>query len=70
MVKIGIRKPSIKRSIKARTTAKVKRSIKRSVNPMYGKKGNGLITNPKKSIYNSLYSRLTVGINPMSKKKK
>ncbi|MDG2980274.1 hypothetical protein [Latilactobacillus curvatus] len=69
MVKIGIRKPSIKRSIKARTTGKLKRSVKRSINPVYGKKGTGLVTNPKKSFYNSLYKKLTVGINPLSKKK-
>ena len=42
-MKMGMRKPSIKKSIKARTTGKVKRSIKRSVNPLYGKKGMGLI---------------------------
>lgn len=69
MVKIGIRKPNIKRSIKARTTGKLKRSVKRSINPVYGKKGTGLATNPKKSVYNSLYNKLTVGINPLSKKK-
>lgn len=37
-MKIGLRKPSIKKSLKARTTGKLKRSIKSSVNPLYGKK--------------------------------
>ena len=40
-MKIGIRKPSIKKSISARTTGKVKRKLKRVVNPLYGKKGMG-----------------------------
>lgn len=73
-MKIGIRKPSIKKSLKARTTGKLKRTLKSSVNPLYGKKGMGLINNPKKSIYNRVYNRTTVGIsdivNNNGKKKK
>ena len=37
-MKVAIRKPSIKKSIKARTTGKAKRAIKSSINPMYEKK--------------------------------
>lgn len=37
-----VRKPSIKKSIKARTTGKAKRAIKSSVNQLYGKKRNGM----------------------------
>lgn len=37
----GMGKPSIKRSIKARTTGKVKRAVKKAVIPGYGKKGMG-----------------------------
>lgn len=37
-MKIGLRKPSIKRSIKARTTGKLKRKIKSSIDPTYGKR--------------------------------
>lgn len=37
-MKVGIRKPSIKKSISAKTTGKVTRTLKKSVNPMYGKK--------------------------------
>ena len=49
-MKIGFRMPSLKKSIKARTTGKIKRSVKRAVNPLYGKKGVGLITsNPRYS---------------------
>lgn len=61
-MKIVIRKPSLKKSIKARTTSKIKRSIKSSVNPLYGKKGIGLINNPKKSIYNKVYNKTTISL--------
>ena len=36
-MKFGFRKPSLKKSIKARTTAKWKRKIKKSLNHFYGK---------------------------------
>ena len=42
-MKFGMRKPSLKKSFKARTTSKYKRAFKRSVNPFYGKKGIGFI---------------------------
>ena len=67
-MKIGFRMPSLKRSIKARTTGKIKRSVKRAVNPLYGKKGVGLITNPKKSVYNKVYKKVT--IDPLKSLKK
>lgn len=59
-MKFGIRKPSIKKSLKARTTGKLKKKMKRAVNPFYGKKGMGFITNPKKAIYNKVYNKTTV----------
>lgn len=61
-MKFGIRKPNIKKSLKARTTGKLKRSLKKSVNPFYGKKGIGLVTNPKKSIYNKVYKKTSFSI--------
>lgn len=61
-MKFGIRKPSIKKSLKARTTGKLKRSLKKSVNPFYRKKGTGLVTNPKKSIYNKVYKKTSFSI--------
>ena len=51
-MKIGIRKPSIKKSIKARTTAKAKRAVKSEFVPLYGKKGTGIVKDPKKAVYN------------------
>lgn len=62
-MKYGIRKPNIKKSIKARTTGKMKRNLKKSVNPLYGKKGIGFINDPKKAAYNAVYSRTTFGIS-------
>ena len=38
-MKIGVRKPSLKKAIKASTTGKAKRAVKKAVNPLYGKKG-------------------------------
>ena len=53
-MKVGIRKPSIKKSFKARTTGRVKRTLKSSIDPTYGKKGVGYIKNPKKAIYKKI----------------
>lgn len=61
-MKIGVRKPSLKRSLKARTTAKAKRQIKRALIPGYGKKGMGWIKNPKKAMYNKVYKKTTFSI--------
>lgn len=59
-MKFGVRKPNFKKSIKARTTGKLKRKMKRSVNPLYGKKGMGWINNPKKAAYNKVYNKTTI----------
>ncbi|WP_343221704.1 hypothetical protein [Peptoniphilus ovalis] len=66
-MKFGIRKPSLKKSFKARTTGKMKRAFRRSFDPTYGKKGVGFIKNPKKSIYNKVYHKTTFGINDLFK---
>lgn len=59
---LGMRKPSIKRSIKARTTGKAKRQLKSTVNPLYEKKGVGFINSPSKSINNKVYKKTTFSI--------
>lgn len=56
-MKFGMRKPSLKKSIAARTTGKIKRSIKKTLIPGYGKKGMGLINEPNKSMYNKIYKK-------------
>lgn len=60
-MKFGMRKPSLKKSIRARTTGKMKRKIKRSINPYYGKKGMGWVRNPKRALYNKVYKKTTFG---------
>lgn len=49
-MKFGFRTPSLKRSLKARTTGRAKRAIKKALIPGYGKKGAGWIKNPKKPL--------------------
>ena len=67
-MKVGVRKPSIKRSLRARTTGRVKRAVKRSINPLYGKKGMGWINNPKKAAYNKIYHKTSIGLSDLIKK--
>ena len=66
-MKVGVRKPSIKRSIKARTTGRIKREVKKTINPFYGKKGMGWIKNPKKALYNKVYHKTTVGVTDVAR---
>lgn len=66
-MKYGVRKPNVKKSIKARTTGKVKRQVKKAVNPLYGKKGMGIVNDPKKAAYNAVYNRTTVGVSDIVK---
>lgn len=61
-MKYGLRKPSVKKSFKARTTGKAKRAVKKAIIPGYGKKGMGWIKNPKKSAYNKVYNKTTFSI--------
>ena len=68
-MKIGIRKPSPERSIKARTTGRVKRKVKSTVNPLYGKRGMGYIRNPERAVKNKIYHKLTIDPLGFIKKK-
>ena len=63
-----MRKPSIKRSMKARTTGKIKRAAKKAVVPGYGKKGVGWVKNPKKSSYNKVNNKTSFSIVDIIKK--
>lgn len=67
-MKFGIRKPSITKSFKARTTGRLKRSIKKSLIPSYGVKGMGLVKNPKKSVYNKVYRKTSISLFSFLKK--
>ncbi len=65
-MKIGIRKPSVKKMIKAKTTGKAKRAVKKAINPVYGKKGAGL-KDPKRAIKNKVYRETTKGVKDLLK---
>ena len=66
-MKIGMRKPSLKKSFKARTTSKLKRKAKKAVNPFYGKKGMGFVKNTKRSVKNKIYKKTTFGLKDIFK---
>ena len=61
-MKIGFRKPSLKESVRARTTGRVKRAVKLKVIPGYGRKGMGWLRDPKRAAYNAVYRRTTFGL--------
>lgn len=61
-MKFGMRKPSIKKVAKARTTGAIKRKAKNAVNPIYGKKGMGFVKNPKRSAKNKIYKKTTFSL--------
>ena len=69
-MKIGKRTPSLKKSLKARTTSKWKRQAKRALIPGYGQKGVGWIKNPKKALYNKVYHKTTFGLSDLLKPSK
>ena len=61
-MKFGMRKPSITKSLKARTNTKYKRKVKKALIPGYGKKGMGWVKNPKKAAYNKVYKKTTFSL--------
>lgn len=61
-MKFGMREPSVKKSFKARTTAKYKRKVKKALIPGYGKKGMGWAKNPKKAAYNKVYKKTSFSL--------
>lgn len=67
MVKVGIRKPNLKSSFKARTTGKAKRAAKRAIIPGYGKKGRGWL-HPKRKVQGKVYSKTTFGLGDLLRK--
>jgi hypothetical protein len=66
-MKVGMRKPSLKKSLSAKTKGKVTRAIKKEVVPGYGKKGAGLVKDPVRSVKNKAYKKTTFGIGDLLK---
>lgn len=57
-MKFGIRTPSLRKRIAARTS--VKRYVRHSLG-LKAPRGWGWLTNPKRATYNRIYNRTTVG---------
>lgn len=67
-MKIGMRTPSPTKSVKAKTTGRVKRAMNKSVNPVYGQKGIGYLKDPEQAVKNRIYHQVTV--DPLKNMKK
>lgn len=61
-MKFGLRTPSLKRSLKAKTIGRAKRTVKKALIPGYGKKGMGWVKNPKKAAYNKVYKKTSFSL--------
>lgn len=61
-MKFGMRKPSLAKSLKAKTTTKYKRKVKKALIPGYGNKGMGWAKNPKKAAYNKVYKKASFSL--------
>lgn len=64
-MKFGMRKPSLKKMISARTSPK--RFIRQNLG-LKAPRGWGWVTNPKKAAYNRIYNRTSFSILNMLKK--
>lgn len=58
-MKFGVRRPSIKRSLAARTSPK--RIMRQSLG-LKAPRGYGWLTNPKKAAYNRVYNRTSISL--------
>lgn len=58
-MKFGVRKPSIRKSVAARISPA--RFVRHNLG-LKAPRGYGWITNPKRSLYNRIYSRTTVSL--------
>ena len=56
-MKVGFRKPTLKKSLKAQ----------KAIISGYGKKGSGWIKNPKKAAYNKVYHKTTFDLSDILK---
>ncbi len=63
-MKFGIRTPSLKRRIAARTSWK--RVVRHNLG-LKAPKGMGILTNPKKALYNKVYNKTTVSVDNLLK---
>jgi hypothetical protein len=57
-IRFGLRRPSLKKRIAARTS--VKRYIRHNLG-LKAPRGWGWVTNPRRALYNRIYNRTTIG---------
>lgn len=69
-MKSGMRRPSWKKSLAARTTGKYKRRMKRAIDPLYGKRGMGFVHDPKRAVRGAIYRRTTFSLFDLMKPKR
>ncbi|MCC6107605.1 MAG: hypothetical protein DUD31_05220 [Coriobacteriaceae bacterium] len=69
-MKFGMRRPSWKKSLAARTTGKYKRRMKRALDPFYGKRGMGFVHDPKRGVRGAIYRRTTFSLFDLMKPKR
>jgi len=62
-MKFGVRKPSLKRRVAARTSPK--RFVRHKLG-LKAPRGAGWLTDPKKAAYNRVYKRTTVGVDDLA----
>lgn len=62
-----IRKPSVKKSVSARTIGRATRTMRKVSSPAYGMKGVGYVKNSKKALYNNLYNKTSYGVRDIIK---
>ena len=60
-MKYGMRKPSWKKSLSARTKGRTTRAVKKALIPGYGKKGMGWL-HTKRKLYNTVYKKTTFSL--------
>ena len=66
-MKLGLRKFSPTKSLKAMTTGRAKRAAKSLFDPTYGVKGVGLIKNPKRAMKNKIYNKTSFSFKDLFK---
>lgn len=64
-MKFGIRIPSLRKRVAARTSPK--RFVRHNLG-VKAPRGMGIITNPKKAVYNRVYNKTTVSVKGIGKK--
>ena len=66
-MKFGMRKPSLMKSLSARTKGRMTRGFKKAIDPGYGTKGRGWL-HPKRKVRSKIYSKTTFGVGGIIKK--